>query len=41
MTIVFENMDDMIVAKAMIILTKEFVELKDHQSAMKDRYGTS
>ncbi|NOI83810.1 hypothetical protein [Vibrio sp. 99K-1] len=41
MTIVFENMDDMIVAKAMIILTKEFIELKHHQSAMKDRYGTS
>lgn len=41
MTIVFESMDDMIVAKAMIILTKEFVELKHHQSAMKDRYGTS
>ena len=41
MTIVFENMDDMIVAKAMIIFTKEFVELKHHQSAMKDRYGTS
>ncbi|MCZ8489277.1 hypothetical protein O9992_25540 [Vibrio lentus] len=30
-----------IVAKAMIILTKEFVELKHHQSAMKYRYGTS
>jgi len=41
MTIVFENMEDMVAAKAMIALTEEFVKLQHHQSAMKDRYGTS
>ncbi|MCG7496561.1 hypothetical protein MHO82_06785 [Vibrio sp. Of7-15] len=41
MTIVFESMEDMIAAKSMIALTEEFIQLQHHQSAMKDRYGTS
>ncbi|MGF1756329.1 hypothetical protein L4C33_22460, partial [Vibrio makurazakiensis] len=41
MTIVFETMEDMVAAKAMIALTQEFVLLQHHQNAMKDRYGTS
>ncbi|WP_028862135.1 hypothetical protein [Psychromonas aquimarina] len=40
MTIIFENIEDMTAAKAMISLTKEFTELQHFQSAMKDRYGT-
>jgi len=40
MTIIFDSMEDMVAAKAMISLTKEFIELKHFQSAMKDRYGT-
>lgn len=41
MTIVFESMEDMIAAKSMIALTEEFIQLQNHQTAMKDRYGTS
>jgi hypothetical protein len=40
MTIIFDSMEDMVAAKPMISLTKEFIELKHFQSAMKDRYGT-
>ncbi|SFC90105.1 hypothetical protein [Pseudoalteromonas denitrificans] len=40
MTIIFDNMEDMVAAKSMISLTKEFSELQHFQSAMKDRYGT-
>ena len=40
MTIIFDTMEDMVAAKSMISLTKEFIELKHFQSAMKDRYGT-
>ncbi|MCL9781147.1 hypothetical protein M9194_06870 [Vibrio sp. S4M6] len=41
MTIIFETLDDMVAAKALIRLTDEFKQLQHHQSAMKDRYGTS
>ncbi|MEZ9679213.1 hypothetical protein AB4306_04480 [Vibrio splendidus] len=41
MTIVFETSQDMIAAKSIIALSTEFDKLKHHQSAMKDRYGTS
>jgi len=41
MTVIFENMDDMVAAKSMIALSSEFSELMHFQSAMKDRYGTS
>ncbi len=41
MTIIFDNMEDMVNAKAMISLTEEFIQLKHFQTAMKDRYGTS
>ncbi|MCJ8318831.1 MAG: hypothetical protein MJK12_04305 [Colwellia sp.] len=41
MTVIFENTEDMIVAKSMISLTEEFIKLQHFQSAMKDRYGTS
>lgn len=41
MTIVFESMEDMVAAKSMIALTEEFAKLQHHQTAMKDRYGTS
>jgi hypothetical protein len=41
MTIVFKNTEDMVAAKAMILLTEEFTQLQHFQSAMKDRYGTS
>ena len=41
MTIVFSNMNDMIVAKKLIILSQEFNCIKDKQSVLKDRYGTS
>jgi len=40
MTIIFENMEDMVAAKSMISLTEEFVKLQHFQSAMKDRYKT-
>lgn len=40
MTIIFENMQDMVAAKAFISCTDEFRQLKHFQSAMKDRYGT-
>jgi hypothetical protein len=41
MTIIFDNMEDMVNAKAMISLTEEFTQLQHFQTAMKDRYGTS
>ncbi|WP_135458368.1 hypothetical protein [Vibrio echinoideorum] len=41
MTIVFETSQDMVAAKSIIALSTEFDKLKHHQSAMKDRYGTS
>lgn len=40
MTIIFENVEDMVAAKSMISLTKEFTDVMHFQSAMKDRYGT-
>jgi len=40
MTIIFDDMDDMVAAKAMISLSKEFTQIMHFQSAMKDRYGT-
>ena len=40
MTIIFENIDEMTLAKAMISRTTEFTQLQHFQSAMKDRYGT-
>ena len=40
MTIIFENLEDMVAAKTMISLTKEFTDVMHFQSAMKDRYGT-
>jgi len=41
MTVIFDNMEDMVNAKAMISLTEEFTQLQHFQTAMKDRYGTS
>jgi hypothetical protein len=41
MTIVFSTMEDMVAAKAMVLQTEEFTQLRHHQNAMKDRYGTS
>jgi hypothetical protein len=41
MTIVFKNMNDMITAKKLIILTEEFNCIRSKQSVLKDRYGTS
>lgn len=41
MTIIFETLEDMVAAKAIIRLTEEFKALQHFQSAMKDRYGTS
>jgi len=40
MTIIFDDLEDMIAAKAMISLTKEFTQIMHFQTAMKDRYGT-
>ncbi len=40
MTVIFENIEDMVAAKSMISLTEEFVQLQHFQSSMKDRYGT-
>jgi hypothetical protein len=34
-------MEDMVAAKAMVLQTEEFTQLRHHQNAMKDRYGTS
>jgi len=41
MTIIFDNMEDMVAAKALISLSQEFTALQHFQTAMKDRYGTS
>jgi hypothetical protein len=41
MTIIFDNMEDMVNAKAAISLTLEFTQLQHFQTAMKDRYKTS
>lgn len=40
MTVFFDNMEDIVNAKAMISLTHEFTQLQHFQTAMKDRYGT-
>lgn len=40
MTIIFEDMEDMVAAKTIIAASKEFKQIMHFQSAMKDRYGT-
>lgn len=40
MTIAFKNMDDMTMAKDVVMQTKEFDGTKFSQKALKDRYGT-
>ncbi|WP_299002074.1 hypothetical protein [uncultured Shewanella sp.] len=40
MTIAFKNMDDMTMAKDIVMQTKEFDGTKFSQKALKDRYGT-
>ena len=40
MTIIFDNLEDMIAAKVLISLTNEFTQIMHFQAAMKDRYGT-
>jgi len=40
MTIIFDNLEDMIAAKVLISLTNEFTQIMHFQAAMKDRYRT-